>query len=367
MHGSLEGLGALWQNGSTVAEWPSAKGTGTLRIETAPAKMKRTFRLLGWVLVWLLALACSLWAFGALLHDFPVLNGVVAWTFLLALPLAVAFTPGRWRKPGVPLSGFAVVLVWWLTLAPRNDRAWQPDVARTAWAEINGDEVILHNVRSCVYRTESDYSPQWETRSVRLSRITGIDLAICYWGSPWMAHPIASFQFSDVPPVCFSIETRKETGESYSAIGGIYRQFELIYIVAEERDVIGLRTGFRQGEDVYLYRTAATPEQARERFLEYLQSLNRLRERPRWYNALTTNCTTAIREQHPAAERVPWDWRLLLNGKADEFMFEMRTIVTDGFAFPELKERARIAGEARSGGDSAAFSQQIRRNRPGFR
>ena len=137
-------------------------------------------------------------------------------------------------------------------------------MAQEPWAEINGDEVTLHNVRNCDYRTETDYTPRWETRTVRLSQLTGIDLAINYWGSPWMAHPIASFQFADAPPLCFSIETRKEIGESYSAIGGLYRQFELIYIVADERDVIRVRTNFRHGEDVYLYRTTgAAGESAR--------------------------------------------------------------------------------------------------------
>jgi len=115
-------------------------------------------------------------------------------------------------------------------LQPSNTRAWQPDVAQEPWAGVKGDEVTLHNVRNCDYRTETDYTPRWETRTVRLSQLTGIDLAINYWGSPWMAHPIASFQFANAPPLCFSIETRKEIGESYSAIGGFFRQFELIYV-----------------------------------------------------------------------------------------------------------------------------------------
>ena len=113
----------------------------------------------------------------------------------------------------------------------------------------------MHNVRNCDYRTETDYTPHWETRTVRLSQITGIDLAINYWGSSWIAHPIVSFQFADAPPVCFSIEVRKKIGQAYSAIGGFYRQFALIYIVADERDVIRVRTNYRKGEDVYLYHT----------------------------------------------------------------------------------------------------------------
>ena len=119
-----------------------------------------------------------------------------------------------------------------------------------------------------------------------------------FWGSPWIAHPIVSFQFADAPPLCFSIEIRKKLGQTYSTIGGLYRQYELIYIVADERDVIRLRTNYRK-EDVYLYRTTISPAHARERFLEYIHSLNALRNKPRWYNAITTNCTTSIRTQHP--------------------------------------------------------------------
>lgn len=328
--------------------------------------MKRALRCAGWVLAWLVALGCAAWSFGALHYDFPVLKAATAWGFALAVLAAIIFVRGAWRKLGATFAGFALVLAWWLTLKPSNTRPWQPGVAQTAWAEVKGDEVTLHNVRNCEYRTVTDYTPRWETRAVRLSQITGIDLAICYWGSPWMAHPIVSFQFADAPPVCFSIETRKEIGENYSAIGGFYRQYELIYIVADERDVIRLRTNYRTGEDVYLYRTAATPAQARERFQEYLRSINQLHDYPRWYNALTTNCTSSIRDQHPAAERMPWDWRLLLNGRADELMFERRTVVTAGLPFAELKRRAHINAAAVAADAAADFSLRIRQGLPGF-
>jgi hypothetical protein len=246
-----------------------------------------------------------------------------------------------------------------LTLFPTNDSDWQPDVAQKAWAHIQGDEVTLHNVRNCEYRTETDYTPHWETRTMRISQITGIDLAIDYWGSPWIAHPIVSFQFADAPPLCFSIETRKKLGQTYSTIGGLYRQFELIYIVADERDVIRVRTNYRK-EDVYLYRTTVSPEHARERFLEYIHSLNSLRNKPRWYNAITTNCTTSIRTQHPPKERIPWDWRILLNGKGDELMYERHFIVTSGLPFAELKTRSLIDTRARAANDSPDFSKLIR-------
>jgi Domain of unknown function (DUF4105) len=188
---------------------------------------------------------------------------------------------------------------------------------------------------------------------------------INYWGSPWMAHPIASFQFADAPPLCFSIETRREIGENYSAIGGFFRRYELIYVVADERDVIRVRTNFRRGEEVYLYRTTISPEKARERFMDYITALNELHAHPRWYNAATTNCTTSIRTQHAAGQRAPWDWRILLNGKADELMFERGVLVTSGLPFAELKTRSLINGAAKGADASPDFSRLIRSELPG--
>lgn len=327
----------------------------------------RFVRLILWAFLWLVVLIAVLWAAGALYYDFPIhpLRKVAAIGFILLAFLAVIFVPGKRRKLFAVVCGFLLVLAWWrLTLKPSNDRPWQPDVAETAWAEIKGDDVTLHNVRNFDYRTETDYTPNWETRSVKLLQITGVDLAITYWGSPLIAHPIVSFQFSDRLPVSFSIETRKEIGESYSAIGGLYRQYELIYICADERDVIRLRTNFRKGEDVYLYHTLLSPGQARGRFVEYLASLNTLRAQPRWYNALTTNCTTAIRQQHAASDRITWDWRLLANGKADTLLYEQKRIATAGLGFAELKQRSLINERARAANNDPDFSRRIREGLP---
>jgi len=161
-----------------------------------------------------------------------------------------------------------------LSLKPSNFRQWQPDVAETAWAEINGDRVTIHNFRNCDYRGEFDYTPHWETRTVDLSKLRGIDIFITYWGSPWIAHPIVSFDFGDDGHVAMSVETRKEVGETYSAVRGFFRYYELIYTIADERDVVRLRSNYRHGEDVYLYHTLAAPEQARSIFLNYLARAN---------------------------------------------------------------------------------------------
>ena len=293
-----------------------------------------------------------------------ILRGPTALLLLLALVATAIFVRGRLLKLAICLGGLALVTGWWLTIKPTNNRTWQPDVAHTAWAEINGDQVTVHNVRNCEYRTEDDFTPRWDTRTVRLSQITGMDLAITYWGSPWMAHPIVSFDFADALPLCFSIETRKSVGQEYSAVRGLYRQYTLIYIVADERDSIRVRSNYRHGEDVYLYRTLASPPEARERFLEYIQTINRLRDHPRWYNAVTTNCTTSIRTQRPRNERAPWDWRILVNGKGDELLYERHLIATGGLPFSELKQRSYINNLARAADQDPDFSRLIRANLP---
>jgi hypothetical protein len=331
----------------------------------ATAEVTRVKRLTRWIaglLVALVAMVAAAWALGAVWFDAPfgASNRIVAAVVAILFAVVLLIVRPVVRKVGAFFVLFGAILIWWFTLKPSNEANWQQDVTQLAWAEINGDDVTLHNIRNCDYRTENDYTARWETRAVRISQITGIDLAINYWGSPWMAHPIVSFQFSDAPPVCFSIETRKKVGQTYSAIGGLYRQFELIYIVADERDVIRVRANYRKGEDIYLYRTTISPGQARERFLEYVHSLNALRNKPRWYNAVTTNCTTSIRTQHPTGERMPWDWRILLNGKGDEMMYERHLIVTGGLPFVELKERSLINAQAQAANDAPDFSERIR-------
>src|SRR5438132_3435380 len=162
--------------------------------------MKDLVRVIRWVvelLVLLTAIIAVAWAFGAVWFDAPFgnANKVAAVLLAMASAIVLVFVRPFWRKVVAIALLVGGVLIWWLTLSPTNDSDWQPDVAQKAWADIQGDEVALHNVRDCDYRTETDYTPRWETRTVRISQITGIDLAIDYWGSPWIAHPIASLHF----------------------------------------------------------------------------------------------------------------------------------------------------------------------------
>ena len=322
------------------------------------------------ILATFLVVVINLWAAAALYFDLPLaaLRTAAAFMYLVLVIGLLIFFKARWRGIVLSIGAFVVVLVGWLSLKPSNNRDWQPDVAETAWAEINGNQVVIHNLRNCDYRSEFDYTPHWETRTVDLSNLRGIDIFITYWGSPWIAHPIVSFDFGEQGHVALSIETRKEVGRTYSAIRGFFRYYELIYTISDERDVVRLRTNFRHGEDVYLFHTRATPEQARVIFLDYLAGANRLRDHPEWYNALTNNCTTNIVPYVADARKTKprFDYRILLNGKADEMMFERGDIATDNLPLAELKENAHINPAAQAADNSPDFSRRVRIGRPGF-
>jgi hypothetical protein len=314
---------------------------------------------------WLLLLIGALWAFGALWFDFPQ-PGMKPWPAAifgaLVVLIPILLRP-RWRAKMVITVLIVLVLTWWLTLQPRQYREWKTEVALTPHAVIDGDVVTIHNVRNFEYRTDTDFTPRYELRRLDLKNLEGVDVFVNYWGSPYMAHPIVSYDFGKDGRICFSIETRPEKGEAYSALGGLYRQFELTYVVADERDVIRVRSNYRKGEDVYLYRLKAPL--VKESFLEYVRTVNELHETPRWYNAITNNCTTAIRHQRASDTRAPWDWRMLVNGYGDELLYERKGIDTS-MPFPELKKISRINDRAKSADQDPDFSERIREGLPGM-
>jgi hypothetical protein len=329
-------------------------------------KSQKTLRFIAIILLWLVLGVATLWTVAALWFDVRI-----AW---LQLPLAAVYGLGilavwifvrRPHKAIITAVGFVAVLAWWFSLQPANNRDWLPDVAMLPYGDINGNQVVIHNIRNCDYRTETDFDVHHYDRTFDLAALRTVDLYLVTWGSPDIAHTMVSFGFTNGDYVCFSIETRKEKGEEYSAVKGIFRQFELTYIVADERDVVRLRTNYRQGEEACLYRLQATPEQGRKLFLDYLRRVNELHTHAEWYNALTDNCTTGIRFQRDAADRAPWNWRMLLNGHLDELLYERGTFATN-LPFADLKKISNINTRAKAADHAADFSQQIRKGLPGF-
>jgi hypothetical protein len=264
------------------------------------------------------------------------------------------------------ICGFVLLVLWWRSIPPSNARDWQRDVQVLPYADIQGDKVTIHNIRNCDYRTETDYDVHLDTRTYDLNNLGTCDLYIVYWGSPLICHTMLSFGFKGDEYVCVSIETRKEVGEDYSALRGFFRQYELTYIVADERDVVRLRTNYRKDEEVYLYRLAAKPEVVREVFLDYLKSVNSLHGGPEWYNALTSNCTSNIRgHTKPYAPNAKWDWRIIVNGLIDEMVYNNGSM-DRSLPFAELKARSHINARARAADKDPQFSVRIREGLPGM-
>jgi hypothetical protein len=308
----------------------------------------------------------TLWSMLALLFDLPFAHAriLAACAYLLIIVAVLYFARRTWQRFTGCLLCFAMVFSWWLTLQPSNNEPWQNDVSRLASIDIANNHAIIHNFRQCDYRAELDYTCTWSTLDVDLAQIQGVDLFMNYWGSPWIAHTIVSFDLGHGQHVAFSIETRKQVGQTYSAVRGFFRQYTLISVVSDERDLIRLRTNYRHGEDLYLYHTRATPAFARSLFLDYAGMTNRLYSHPQWYNAVTHNCTTEIFAFQTMKDH-PFDWRILLNGKADEMEYQ-RGELEGNLPFKELKQRAYINPSARAADKDPQFSVTIRDDRLGF-
>jgi hypothetical protein len=283
-------------------------------------------------------------------------------TALGSLLLAASIRPLR-RGLIAALVPVVAVGLWWSTIAAKNDRDWAPDVAQTAHASFDGNRVTIQNIRNFKYRSEDDYDQSWETRSFDLDRVKGIDLFLSFWGPTMIAHTIVSWEFDDGRHLAISIETRKQKGEAYSALRGFFRQYELYYVVADERDLVGLRTNYRR-EQVFLYRLHVPAADARALLVDYLERVNSLAQRPQWYNALTANCTTTIRS-HTRSVGISQrpDWRMLVNGRLDELLYERGEIDTT-LPFADLRARSDITKRAIAADNSPDFSSRIRQGLP---
>jgi hypothetical protein len=285
--------------------------------------------------------------------------------FGLAAVGALFVTWVRWAAAIGYAVAFAGVLAVWGSATPSNDRDWQPEVAVLPYATFSGDLVTVHNIRNFDYRSETDFTPGYYDRTFDLRRLDRVDLVATYWMGPTVAHLFLTFGFGD-EHLAISIEARKDKTKPYATLPGFFRQYELVYIVADERDVIRVRTNYRADppEEVYLYRLTAPIENGRRVFLDYLRDINELREHPRFYNTLTTNCTTMMLA-HAAVNpgHVPYSWKIFLSGYAPEYVYEQGRL-DKSLPFPELRKRSHINAAARAADQAPDFSIRIRANLP---
>jgi hypothetical protein len=283
----------------------------------------------------------------------------------LVAVLAFLFLPRRARTTLAATAIFVILVIAFLRIPASNDRDWQPEVALTPYATMSGNRVTIYNVRNFNYRTETDFDPRWENRTYDLNDLDSADLIAVYWAGKAIAHIMISFGFRGKDYLAFSIETRKERGESYSTLAGFFRQYELYYVVADERDVIGVRTTYRRPqEDVYLYRLRTPRNNIRRVFLDYLTTINELHKRPGFYNTLTTNCTTNIlMHSRVNPESPPMSWKVLLSGYVPDYLYDLGKLDSTR-PFGDLERLSLVNERAHAADRDAAFSRRIREGLP---
>jgi hypothetical protein len=281
-----------------------------------------------------------------------------AWAGLTLATLVVAPS-----APTMLYGAFSAAVVgwtaWWLLLQPAVDRNWVPENRHQSTATLIGDTLTIHNLRNFEWTSKRDFVERWETRTFDLSQLTALDMFVHTWGDARIAHTMVSFDFAAGPPLCISIETRREVGEKWTPFAGFMRSYELLILACDERDAIRYRSVVR-GEDVRLYRVYATPQMRRAILERYVSQMNRVAVSPKFYNTIFTNCTTEVaRIVWSAGHSFPLDWRLLASGYLADYMYDQKLLATDR-SLDDLKRNADIRARAAAAKDDPEFSRRIR-------
>jgi hypothetical protein len=267
------------------------------------------------------------------------------------------------RASAVFMVLFLGVVAWWLSISPTHNRPWRPEVAVMPRATIDGDRVRITGVRDFEYRSLNDFTARYEDREIQLSHLAAVDFFVSYWSEGFVAHTFVSFIFDNAPPLSISIETRPEVGQGFNPIGSLFKQFELIYVVGDERDLVRVRTNYRK-ETVYLYRLNSSPDDVRRLLMVYLKRINELADRPEFYHLLSNSCTiNIIRYANAAGRTGRFDIRHVLNGLIDNYLYYSGRMDTT-LPFGELRRRSQINEAAQAADDAPDFSGRIRASLP---
>lgn len=254
---------------------------------------------------------------------------------------------------------FLAVAVWWAAIPASHDRPWRPEVAVMPRAFFDGDKVRITGVRDFTYRSRNDFDVHYVERTIDISHLTAIDFYVSYWREGPVGHTFLSFIFDNAPPLSISIETRPEVGEGFDPIASLFKQFELIYVVGTERDVVGVRTNHRR-ETTFLYRLNASLAEERQLLRIYLERVNQLADKPEWYHLLSNSCTiNIIRYANAAGREGRLNIRHVLNGWIDAYLYRSGRIDTS-LPFEELRRKSLINPNAEAAGDGPDFSERIR-------
>jgi hypothetical protein len=287
------------------------------------------------------------------------LFGAAVWVASAAALFALAIHRRRWRSLLGYALMYALLLAWWAAIRPGNGRDWAGDVARQLTGEVRGNVVVLRDVRDFTWRSDNDYDARWETRRYDLGHLVSADAVLSHWGSAAIAHAMISFGFDDGRHLVFSVEIRKRRGQTFSSIGGFFKDFETTLVAAPESDLIRVRTNVR-GEDDYLYPLSISRAAMRALFLSYVATANRLAAAPAFYNTVTSNCATVVyRMARQLDPGLPLDVRLLFTGYLPGYLYKIGAL-DHRLTLRQWNEHARITERARASKPGEDFSAAIR-------
>jgi len=333
--------------------------------------MRRIGLIISGVIVAVAIAAATAWASLALWYRLPtgsVTKGLAAGVFVVVGLSTLVSLFGRLRLLALAffIAPFGAILLWWNGILPERTADWAPDVARQVTGRLDGEILTLTNIRDFEWHTNADFSERWSSRSYDLAKLRTLDLFLSYWAGPEMAHTILSFGFDGGEFLAFSIEVRRRKGGEFSPIADLFKSNPLVIIAADERDVIRVRSNVRH-EDVQLYRLRVSPERIRPLLLEYVADSNALADAPRFYNSITTNCTTTIVEMmRVVGDALPLDWRLIVNGYLPDYAYA-RGALDMRLPLSELKALAHIDRRAAEADSLSNFSELIRVGVPNSR
>ena len=326
--------------------------------------MKKLVRVSIGLLVGCAAFILHVWSFFALSYcsfpSRPALRLPLAVFYGLTIFFLVVLSRKKFRALIFSLLAFLAVVFWFNSIKPPQHGVYPPELA-IASVHFNGDIVTVSGVRNCDYRTKDDFDVRYETRTYNIRDLRTLDVMVNYWGMSAIAHTFLSFGFSDGRYLSVSVEIRPEVGEAYGMLDGLFKQYELIYIWGDERDLVRLRTNYK-GEDVYLYRASWTPEIIRKLLVTMLKRTQAISATPMFYNTATHSCTNTIGNDMIAAKiaQIPWYKRKLLTGDVDRRLYTSGILDTQGKPFEALRKESLINDRAKLADKDSDFSLKIR-------
>lgn len=317
----------------------------------------------GWLLDTLVALAglahaIACWLYFARIRSARWWVWPLGWLLMTMLCIVVAHSDA-WLGYGGFAGLVASWTVWWASIRASSKLDWVPENRYQATGKIVDQELTIRHVRNFGWKDKHTFDERWETRVYDLARLQAVDLFLCTWGNPNIAHVMVSFDFVGAPPLCFSVETRRDVREVWTPLAGFMKSYELLIIAGDERDLVKSRINLR-GEDVRLYRVYTTPEMRQKIIRRTIAQLNRLEARPRFYNTIFHNCTIEIaRIVWASGQHFPLDWRILVSGHVAEYLYDI-DLLARSQSFAALKANADIRVRSLAADHDPEYSSRIR-------